>query len=39
MHHFHPSIMHFTRNMLRNEPISFKGDPLQDFSLSKYSSA
>ncbi len=28
--------MHYTRNVLRAEPIPFKGDPMQDFALLKY---
>ena len=33
MHHFHPSVMFFTRDLLRGEHVAFKGDPLQDFAL------
>merc|ERR1712183_56035 len=31
--HFHPSVEHFARSVLKGEQIEYKGDPLQDFTL------
>lgn len=34
--HFHPSAALFAKNLLDNEPIKYSGDPLSDFTLSRF---
>jgi len=34
--HFHPSAALFAKNLLDNEPIKYSGDPLSDFTLTRF---
>ncbi len=34
--HAHPSVAFFAKAIIANKPIDYKGDPIQDFTLSKY---
>merc|ERR1712025_1475224 len=34
--HFHPSAALFAKNLLDNEPIKYTGDPLSDFTLTRF---
>ncbi|XP_067003960.2 CCAAT/enhancer-binding protein zeta [Anabrus simplex] len=35
-HHFHPTVSLFASKILQGETISYSGDPLQDFTLSRF---
>lgn len=34
--HFHPTVVVFVENILKNQKINYFGDPLKDFSLSQF---
>ena len=36
LRHFHPSVGHFAKQLCKNEPIVYPGDPLMDFTLIKF---
>ncbi|CAG9857672.1 unnamed protein product [Phyllotreta striolata] len=34
--HFHPTVSLFATNLLNNEPVTYNGDPLNDFTLIRF---
>ncbi|KAL1485638.1 hypothetical protein MTO96_001227 [Rhipicephalus appendiculatus] len=34
--HYHPSVALFAERILRGQPVAYPGDPLQDFTLSRF---
>ena len=36
LHHFHPSVVEFAGLLLQGQPISYSGDPVQNFSLINF---